>query len=58
MVEALCVEDMNVLDNCDQFLGNYKRYELLDVVYCSNLTTKLFKLTSDEIHRLNYEATD
>jgi len=28
VVEALCVEDTNVLDSCSQFLSNYKQPDL------------------------------
>jgi len=30
VVEVLCVEDTNVLDNCDQFSGDYKQLDLVD----------------------------
>jgi len=30
MVEDRCVEDTNVLDSCDQFLGDYKQLDLFD----------------------------
>jgi len=30
VVEVLCVENTNVLDNCDQFSGDYKQLDLFD----------------------------
>ena len=30
VVEVLCIEDTNVLDNCDQFSGDYKQLDLFD----------------------------
>ena len=30
VVEVLCVEDTNVLDNCDQFSGDYNQLDLVD----------------------------
>jgi len=30
VVEDHCVEDTNVLDNCDQFSDDYKQFDLFD----------------------------
>ena len=54
MAEVLCVEDTNVLDNCDQFSGDYKQLDLFDWIVKIEVVYSITSVSALIYGRLTY----